>query len=487
MAPESHPTTASLQAAYDALNEAYFTLNAQRKTFETDTWYYLNQTEYQSYHVRSNYAWRGNQHVYASGNVPQAPLEKQKMGNHASPVRWGHYTGYVDMPEGEIKPTSHGAEANYTGGYFDDEGSPYSMWRIVQLGEPADSLYAIQNRANGLYIGRRQDYTHSSWNYVTMSKEPMPLKIALLGRNQYEILPVDSTCGFFSVQGDKVIPATGKYPEPTYEIGLPFHGQGSDFHMVWWGTGTERGYNTASAYTFSKGTCEGEVEIDPDDFFALPVKRNSIQIMTLPYAVDFSEGAITDAPDQDAQTYALKNIVQGEEYQVELTEKNTFEAGEPFILVVGEPQGLITEGQDSMNIFIDPADLNENGYRFDTTPVNGLVGVMYGDSIQGKIGMGVEFGGATLLLSKEAETYYIPGHGGYIDPTQVTDAGGNADKVIGGLIDAVKRVIAEKEEGTVNVYTADGKLVKSGVRRSEAKAGLAKGIYLIGKNKVMVR
>jgi len=322
---------------------------------------------------------------------------------------------------------------------------------------------------------------------VTMSKEPMPLKIVLLGRNQYEILPVDSTCGFFSVQGDKVIPATGKYPEPIYEIGLPFHGQGSDFHMVWWGTGTERGYNTASAYTFSKGTCEGEVEIDPDDFFALPVKRNSIQIMTLPYAVDFSEGAITDAPDQDAQTYALKNIVQGEEYQVELTEKNTFEAGEPFILVVGEPQGLITEGQDSMNIFIDPADLNENGYRFDTTPVNGLVGVMYGDSIQGKTGMGVEFGGATLLLSKEAETYYIPGHGGYIDPTQVTDAGGNADKVIGGLVDAVKRVVAEKEEGTVNVYTADGKLVKSGVRRSEAKAGLAKGIYLIGKNKVMVR
>ena len=90
MAPESHPTTASLQAAYDALNDAYFTLNAQRKTFETDTWYYLNQTEYQSYHVRSNYTWRGNQHVYASGNVPQAPLEKQKMGNHASPVRWGH-------------------------------------------------------------------------------------------------------------------------------------------------------------------------------------------------------------------------------------------------------------------------------------------------------------------------------------------------------------------------------------------------------------
>lgn len=410
------------------------------------------------------------------------------MGNIASPVRWGHYTGYVDMPEGEIKPTSHGAEANYTGGHFDDSNSPYSQWRIVRVGDSADSLYAIQNRANGLYLGRRQDLTNSTYNYVTMSKDPMPVQIVLLGRGQYEILPADSTCVYYGQQGDKVIPATGKYPDPFYETGLPLHSQSSDFHLVWWGTNTERGYNTGSAYTFSKGTCEGETELVDDDFLALPTKKNSIKFMTLPYAVDFSgDGILTDDPDNEAKTYALKNLTQDDEYKVELTEKAAFAAGEPFILVTGTPEPLITEGQDSMNIFVDPATLNAEGYKFDATTVNGLVGVMHGDSIQGKTGMGIDFGGSTLLLSKDTETYYIPGHGAYIDPAKVSDAGGNADLTIGGLADAIRQAVLETEEGLVNVYTADGKLVKAGVKRSEAKAGLAKGIYLIGKEKVMVK
>lgn len=495
IAPASHPTPATLQAAYDALNEAYWTLNGQRKTFETDTWYYMTSTEYQAYCYTKNFAWRGNNHVYACGDIPQDPLTEHKMGNIASPVRWGHYTDFRDMPEGQTYPKNLGTTvgedggtiyADYTGGRFDDEGSPYSQWRIVQLGAPEDSLYAIQNRANGLYIGRRQDYTDGSFNYVTLSKDPMPVQIVLLGRNQYEILPVDSTCGFYAVQADKVIPATGKWPDAKYEIGLPFHAQGSDFHQVWWGTGTERGYNTGSAYTFSKGTCDGENELDEDEMLALPTKENSIKFMTLPYYVDFDGGIITEG--QDAHSYVLKNIdTDPENYKVELTEQFAFKAGEPFILVTGDPQPLVTESQDSTNIYVDPAYLNADGYDFNAVTENGLVGVMFGDSIKGQTGLGVDFGGSTLLLSKETETYYIPGHGAYINPTLVADAGGKADKVIGGLIDAIKTAVAEKEDAVVNVFTADGKLVKSGVKRSQAKAGLAKGIYLIGKNKVMVR
>ena len=208
--------------------------------------------------------------------------------------------------------------------------------------------------------------------------------------------------------------------------------------------------------------------------------------MTLPYYVDFDGGIITEG--QDAHSYVLKNIdTDPENYKVELTEQFAFKAGEPFILVTGDPQPLVTESQDSTNIYVDPAYLNADGYNFDAVTENGLVGVMFGDSIKGQTGLGVDFGGSTLLLSKETETYYIPGHGAYINPTLVADAGGKADKVIGGLIDAIKTAVAEKEDAVVNVFTADGKLVKSGVKRSQAKAGLAKGIYLIGKNKVMVR
>ncbi len=76
---ESKPTPASLEAAYDALNKAYWTLNAQRKTFEVGKWYYLISTEYQGYHVRDNYAWRGNQMIYACGANAQAPIQAGKM------------------------------------------------------------------------------------------------------------------------------------------------------------------------------------------------------------------------------------------------------------------------------------------------------------------------------------------------------------------------------------------------------------------------
>ena len=384
MAPESHPTIESLNSAYDALNNAYFDFNAKRKTFETDTWYYITSTEYQAYHFQGNYAWRGNNHVYASGNIPQNALTEHKMGNIASPVLWGHYTGFNSMPEGQTGPknlpTSVGDDGgtiypDYTGGRFDDAYSPYSQWRVIALPEKGDSIYAIQNRANGLYLGRRQDNTGGTYNYVTLSKDPMPVQINLLGRNQYEIIPLDSTCAYYSVQADKVVAKTGLYPNPIYEVGLnyPLHSQSRGYYLVWWGTGTEKGYNTGSAYTFSKGSDmnpeKGELILD-DDPVLLPTKNNSIKIVTLPYAVDFSEGIYT-TNEAEAVTYALKNVNQGEEYTVELTRKDAFEAGEPFIIVTGKPEPLITDGQDSIGFYVYDFDTAENGYQFDVKPANG--------------------------------------------------------------------------------------------------------------------
>ena len=511
MAPESHPTIESLNSAYDALNTAFFDFNAKKKTFETDTWYYITSTEYQNYSILDKFAWRGNQHMYACGDIPQEPLTEGKMGNIASPVRWGHYGQYPGWQEGQVAPKNLGTNEetgetfDYRGGRFDDGYSPYSQWRIVALPEKGDSIYAIQNRANGLYLGRRQDYTNGVYNYVTLSKEPMPVQIVLLGRNQYEVLPCDSTCGYYSVQADVPNAVTGKMPTPNYEIGIPsqlpiikgvpdgnhynLHSQGSDFHIVWWSTETDGGYNSASAYTFSKGSDmnpEGGELILDDDPVLLPTKNNSIKIVTLPYAVDFSEGIYT-TNEAEAVTYALKNVNQGEEYTVELTRKDVFEAGEPFIIRVGNPQPLVTDGQDSIGFYVYDFDTAENGYQFDVKPANGLVGVMYGDSIKSKLGIGIDFGGSTLLLSKDTETYYIPGHGGYIDPSQVTDAGTAVDYTIGGLAVAVQKVMTETDEETVNVYTADGKLVKANAKKADAKAGLTKGIYIVGKQKIIVK
>ena len=477
----AHPTPATLKAAYDELNSAYFTFNAEKKTFEPGKWYYILTTEKEGYENKNNWAWRGNQMVYACGDIPQAPLTDRKMGNIASRVRWGHYTNFNGMQEGQEYPKNLGATVDYTGGNWGAQvNNPYNMWRIVDMG---DSLYAIQNRANGLYLGRRQDYTDGANNWVTMSKEPMKVQIVLLGRGQYEILPADSTCGFYSVQADKV-EASGKYPKPVYENGLPLHQQGNNFHMVWWGTGTERGYNTGSAYTFK------ELDADVDEtMLSVPAKTNAIQIMSLPYDANMGNLGGFFLGDDTGIAYTLNNLTVNADSTttIELTEMQIDEdlvikAGTPFILVAGEPEAGLSG--DSVSLLMDFSEVTE--YSQKSLDVNGLQASLCGDSIKAS-GFGY-FSNNTLMTTDGEKTAYINGHTGYINPKKVVNLAGSADLTVNtnGVLDAIKQAVIADRKKAVNVYTTDGVLIKKGVAEGDAKNGLKKGNYIIGKYKVNI-
>ena len=477
----AHPTPATLKAAYDELNSAYFAFNAEKKTFEPGKWYYILTTEKEGYENNNNWAWRGNQMVYACGDIPQAPLTDRKMGNIASRVRWGHYTNFNGMQEGQSYPKNLGATVDYTGGNWGAQvNNPYNMWRIVDMG---DSLYAIQNRANGLYLGRRQDYTDGANNWVTMSKEPMKVQIVLLGRGQYEILPADSTCGFYSVQADKV-DASGKYPKPVYETGLPLHQQGNNFHMVWWGTGTERGYNTGSAYTFK------ELDADVDEtMLSVPARKNDIQIMSLPYDAHMGNLGGFFVGDDMATAYTLNNLTVNADSTttIELTEMQiddelVIKAGTPFILVAGEPEAGIVD--DSVSLLMDFSEVTE--YSQKSLDVNGLQASLCGDSIKAS-GFGY-FSNNTLMTTDGEKTAYIKGHTGYINPKNVVNLAGSADLTVNtnGVLDAIKQAVIADRKKAVNVYTTDGVLIKKGVAEGDAKNGLKKGNYIIGKYKVNI-
>ena len=475
------PTSATLKAAYDELNSAYFTFNAEKKTFEPGKWYYILTTEKEGFENNSNWAWRGNQMVYACGDIPQAPLTDRKMGNIASRVRWGHYTNFNGMQEGQEYPKNLGATVDYTGGNWGAQvNNPYNMWRIVDMG---DSLYAIQNRANGLYLGRRQDLTNGDNNWVTMSKEPMKVQIVLLGRGQYEILPADSTCGFYSVQADKV-DASGKYPKPVYEIGLPLHQQGNNFHMVWWGTGTERGYNTGSAYTFK------ELDADVDEtMLSVPAKTDDIQIMSLPYDANMGNLGGFFLGDDMATAYTLNNLTVNADSTttIELTEMQiddnlVIKAGTPFILAAGEPEAGLSG--DSVSLLMDFSEVTE--YSQKSLDVNGLQASLCGDSIKAS-GFGY-FSNNTLMTTDGEKTAYIKGHSGYINPKNVVNLAGSADLTVNtnGVLDAIKQAVIADRKKAVNVYTTDGVLIKKGVAEGDAKNGLKKGNYIIGKYKVNI-
>ena len=85
---------------------------------------------------------------------------------------------------------------------------------------------------------------------------------------------------------------------------------------------------------------------------------------------------------------------------------------------------------------------------------------------------------------------FIAGRGGYIDATKVQNLGGTPDKVIGidGIINNIGKVeITDSADAPVNVYTIDGILLKRNVKASEATRNLPKGVYIVGKEKVLVK
>ena len=65
------------------------------------------------------------------------------------------------------------------------------------------------------------------------------------------------------------------------------------------------------------------------------------------------------------------------------------------------------------------------------------------------------------------------------------------DKIIyvkgNGMLNDIKDVVIEDQKEKVNVYSIDGVLIRRNVARAGATDGLVKGIYIVGKKKVLVK
>ena len=67
----------------------------------------------------------------------------------------------------------------------------------------------------------------------------------------------------------------------------------------------------------------------------------------------------------------------------------------------------------------------------------------------------------------------------------------SVDKIVyvkgNGMLNGVNEVIVEDQAEKVDVYSIDGVLLRRNVARGSATNGLAKGIYIVGKEKVLVK
>ena len=100
------------------------------------------------------------------------------------------------------------------------------------------------------------------------------------------------------------------------------------------------------------------------------------------------------------------------------------------------------------------------------------------------------FSGNALKVTDGEKSVSVSAHSGYINPNLIQAEEGEPDFVIstldGGILNKIKEAVS-KLNTKVDVYTVDGALVKRNVKAADAKKGLKKGLYIIGKEKVLIK
>ena len=379
------------------------------------------------------------------------------------PNKWYNIFGgsTYDYTQGQpiyLNSTSTGDQL-HIGGYpletADPTVDPYSIWRLVPMEgqEPtgdAIGCYAIQNMGTGQYFGA---YRGKGAEYSPlMSHEKTPYNIYYYGNGKFKMQQVGVKDPFDCLKTDKTNFIVLNYPADGGEQ------QSFIFKPV------ENDYVTISWYF-----------------------DNSLNTMVLPWAVDglaeFNE-AISAAK---VKTYAVKSLTTTEAgSRLELKEKSSFEAGEPFIIAVNDYTQCDNDAKQPV-YFPLPTTVTDTS----AIVANGLIGTLQGMTVAAP-GMGIfNYDAATTSWKLAASTanQFISGRYGYIDPKKVVNEEGDADLVLetADQVTAVKPFIVTKATDKVNVYSIDGKLLKRNVKATEAQKGLKKGIYIIGKKKIAVK
>lgn len=419
------PQKADLEARMANLNAAFETFKAAQKPIEENTWLYIQCTD----QTRTG-------EPDADGNyVPGNAI----VNGHVMYVASGNTYGDVRAATAADR-LLHGLYDTESETQLDLD-NPFSMWRAIKQ---EDGSYAFQNRGTGTYIG-----VFGSNTYGGMSAEPVSYALNFVAPGEFEFVCNDGT------NSDKR--ALTAY-EDTYVATTVVSGGAGSTTATWTVLPVE-----SEAFTFS-------------------VPNNTYQIVTLPY------DAKSLSINENVKAYSVKSATvtenQDEESECELVLTPLTEdpkAGEPFILVVGDPSQFNAEGaspapEEATMFYIEvPSDDN---YVTEAKTVNGLVGLLNGADVAKGMGYFVD-----NTLTSTRTKMFMSGMSGYINPQLAQKLGDPTDEDIvlnASGLDAIKSVKAVNVTG--NVYSIDGKLVsKSGTKN------LNKGIYIVGKKKVAVK
>ena len=223
-------------------------------------------------------------------------------------------------------------------------------------------------------------------------------------------------------------------------------------------------------------------KIATQSFYLANVKEGQFYAGTFAVDIDPTDGFIT--PYQVIGVNGDK-LVLGEY-------KDVVEAGTPFIYSVGL---VITTagGQETKFGFtqvVTANDLTEGNYTYETKNVNGLQGVLT-EAVTIPAGKAYINNSGAVAVAPEAGAA-IAANGAYFygDASTTSEEGDETlelGKMVGNAltgIDATKVIVLPAK---VDVYSIDGKLLRQGVKSSNAAKNLPAGVYVIGGQKVLVK
>ena len=168
------------------------------------------------------------------------------------------------------------------------------------------------------------------------------------------------------------------------------------------------------------------------------------------------------------------------------------EAGTPFIYSV-DMVNTTASGQMTTLGFtqvVTANDLTEGNYTYETKNVNGLQGVLT-EAVKIPAGKAYINNNGVVAVAPEAGADIAANGAYFYGDASTTSEEGDATLELGKMvgnaltgIDATKVIVLPAK---VDVYSIDGKLLRQGVKSSNAAKNLPAGVYVIGGQKVLVK
>lgn len=345
----------------------------------------------------------------------------------------------------------------------------YAQWRFINMG---DTAYAIQNRATQLYIGQYQ--THPA----SLTPSPVAFKVSEVGYGSFTFK------GVF-LNGE---PVANNY----------LHSQVAGQTLVYWNAWTAGSGSAWDIYTTDANRTEqGELV---DNYQTMEIQLMDAQkgkLYALCYPAGF-EYMYDTSNELGNPIYEVSSISESE---LTLTQvSDVLSAGKPFFYLAADDQSLLQPNpvaSDTVTLVGKLLDMKTFAQQPQT--VNGLVGNYYSTEVPAGMGYLKEtltgsegaYTARVQTIASTTKNQTIGRNTAYINAglVETVEPVGNTItiKIDGNLDTAIKDAIIDAQTGDVNVYTIDGVLVKKNVKVSEATEGLAKGIYIVGNKKVVVK